>query len=309
MKTALTNLSNNLFIDSRIRLNHSALKFGIDLIYSYDLNDIKDTEFYLNNRYILDSPKGIGFWFWKTHIILETLSKVEEGDIVIYMDPGLEIIAPVQPILNLVNQSFVVLFGSGNDINAHWTKRDCFDFMNCDSELYWYSAHCDASSMIFRKCNESIEFVKEWQRFGRNKYIITDLPNTCGKENLPGFIAHRYDQSILSLLAVKYRLNLYRQPSQFGNHYKIPSFRINGEFNCADQNNKKKVYYYHNIPYSNSTYDQLFDHHRTKNDTKMNKNYFTAVRFKQFLNPIKLFKLFIIKLLLFIGYKLVKVYK
>ena len=37
--------------------------------------------------------------------------------------------------------------------------------------------------------------------------IITDMPNVCGKQNYRGFIEHRHDQSIFSLLTKKYQVS------------------------------------------------------------------------------------------------------
>ncbi len=39
-----------------------------------------------------------------------------------------------------------------------------------------------------------------------------------GKPNLPGFKDHRHDQAILAMLAIKYGLHTFRDPSQWGNH-------------------------------------------------------------------------------------------
>ena len=109
-----------------------------------------------------------------------------------------------------------------------------------------------------------MRFVEEWLSFCRDPRIITDIPNTMGKKNSWRFIEHRRDQSVLSLLAWKHQLSLYRMPSQFGNHYKAPPFRITGEFNCESQKKLKQLRYYYSKPYFNSPYGQLLDQHRSK---------------------------------------------
>ena len=53
-------------------------------------------------------------------------------------------------------------------------------------------------------------------------------------------------------------------PTQFGNHYKSPEYRVENEFNCINQNKAKQVNYYSSNPYFNSPYFQLLNHHRTK---------------------------------------------
>ena len=94
--------------------------------------------------------------------------------------------------------------------------------------------------------------------------VVGDLANTCGKKNYWGFKQHRWDQSILSLLAIKYDIELHRVPTQFGNHYKSPEYRVPNEFNYVNQNQPKQVNFYSSRPYRNSHYYQLLSHHRTK---------------------------------------------
>jgi hypothetical protein len=265
MRVVLVNLSDQLFKDSRLRLNASAERFGIKEIRSWDFQEIKQTSFYRENREILDEPRGMGSWLWKPYIILEAMKGLSDDDIVLYCDSGMEFIAPPDPLFDLSSQEQpVVLFGNGNFTNSLWTKRDCFVLMDCDSELFWYGPHCDASFILMRKSALSMKFTEEWLRFACDKRIISDMPNTTGKKDLREFRDHRHDQSILSLMAQKYRLPLYRMPTQYGNHYKAYPYRLNAEFNCVNQYRQQQVNYYAVVPYYNSPYFQLLDHHRSK---------------------------------------------
>ena len=265
MEVALTNLSNDLFVESRKTLNQSALKFGISTIFSYDFQEIANTDFYVQNSTILSQPTGIGYWLWKPFIILEALKKVADGDIVIYADCGIEIIHNLKPLIDLcANETNIVLFANSSFANKLWTKRDCFILMDCDEPKYWDGTHCDAAFGLFRKCDATIKFLNQWFYFCTNINILTDIPNVGGKHNLPAFLEHRRDQSILSLLAIKHNVSLYRMPTQFGNHYKLPQYRVANEFNCLNQADQKPLNYYSIIPFANSRYFQLLNHHREK---------------------------------------------
>lgn len=265
MKVVLVNLSNEIFEQSRIRLNISAQKHGISTVLSHDFEELKGTSFYLQNKKILDQPTGMGYWAWKPYIILEAIKSLDEGDIVIYADAGLEITASLDPLIKISKEDTpVLLFANGNLVNAHWTKRDCFIEMGCDQWKYWYGPQVDAAFAVFRKSKESILFLEEWLHYCTNERVITDLPNQHNKKNLPGFIQHRRDQSVLSLLAIKHAIALYRMPTQFGNHYKSPDFRVSGEFNCKSQFQQKQATDYATHFFSNSPYFQLLDHHRSK---------------------------------------------
>ncbi len=261
----LTTLSNTLYAASRKRLVESAYRYGISLVRDYDFEDIKLHPHYLANKDIFDNAKFMGYWLWKPLIIAEQLKLLAEGDVLIYIDAGAEIIADLEPLIKLcATEEPVLLFGNATDTNAAWTKRDSFVLMDCDTEEFWQGPHCDASISLFRKCERATHFVAEWLRYGSNANILTDLPNSMALPNLAGYRDHRYDQSILSLLAQKFKINLYRVPSQFGNHYKMYDYRVPGEFNCVSQWNQQQVSYYSALPYYNSFYGQLLNHHRTK---------------------------------------------
>ena len=267
MRVLLTNLSNKLYEQSRFMLNDSALKHGIKEIKSFDFEDLKAFPFYEENKKILQAPKGIGYWLWKPFIILQAMKEISDGDIIVYSDCGIEIIEKIDPLISICKEKQpVLLFANGNLKNKFWTKRDCFVLLNCDSKKYWNGIQADAAFSLFRKSNESIQFLNEWLTYSCDERILTSQPNVCGKKNFFGFKEHRWDQSVLSLLAIKYQLELFRVPTQFGNHYKAPEYRIEGEFNCLNQVVQKQVNFYSPTPYTNSPYFQLLNHHRTKKD-------------------------------------------
>lgn len=61
-----------------------------------------------------------------------------------------------------------------------------------------------------------MSFVSEWLTYAQDSRIITDDKNIFGLDNYPGFRGHRHDQTILSLLAKKWGLTIYADPSQWG---------------------------------------------------------------------------------------------
>lgn len=295
MALALTNLSNKKFDKARENLNKSAEKFGVHKIFSYSYeNDLTKTEFFNRNRAVLSLPRGAGYWQWKPYIILNSLEKLNENDILIYCDCGIEIIDRLDPLIKLCMENEpILLFGNRNFINSWYTKRDCFLLMNCDYERYWYSLQCDAAFMMFRKTDFTLAFLHEWFEYCLNPQIITDSPNVLGKENLSGFADHRHDQSVISLLAEKYNINLYRMPTTFRNNLflpvKLPSPRTSmtpstvyikeyaGLYETnpvyheeqvlhvqlqGTEEERERYKYQHVLAYLNSIYDKILFHHR-----------------------------------------------
>jgi len=176
------------------------------ILHSYTREWLICTEFYKSNKEILDLDRGGGYWLWKPYIILETLKKIENNDILFYLDCGDIFIPELQTFLfsyfENINNNYIFTLG-GRNKQKTYTKRDCFILMNCDNEYYYEQIQLEAGILCFRKIKENIELVEEWLRYCMNKNILTDIDNIT-KQNLTGFIDHRHDQSILTNLVTKY---------------------------------------------------------------------------------------------------------
>lgn len=275
------------FYQSQKNLNSSALKFGVDKVVSYKREDIIKTDFYKVNKDILDQKRGAGFWLWKPYIILDILEKASDGDIVIYSDAGIEVISDLNPLIELCrNKKDVLIFCDGGEhLNKEFTKRDCFIMMDCDSDEYWNSVQCLASFHIYIKNDSCVEFLNKWLFFCRNKHILTDVENICGKDNFSEFKEHRWDQSVLSLLSRKTKKEIFRDPTQWGNHLKMKEFRINEEF-CLKK-------YTSTLLFNNSPYGTLLNHHRERKINLLKRtNLFLRSYFKKIINLVKIFNFY-----------------
>lgn len=178
------------------------------------------TDFRQQYHHILSSPIGAGFCLWKPYIILQTLEKMEQNDILMYMDAADIILPEKMHLLRLflaarMSGDTDILLTAGRFKNYQYTKRDCFVYMGCDSEQYWQGIQLEAGIIVFRKTGRVMRFVREWLDYCKDSRIITDEPNVCGKDNLPGFVDIRYDQSVLSLLAQKWEIPTYEDIREY----------------------------------------------------------------------------------------------
>jgi len=205
-------ISTIFFTDFKFRVREEYLinkfnSYGFNNVIPYRKEWLDKTQFYQENREILDQPRGCGYWLWKPYIILETMKNLEYNDCVFYTDAGDEIIDNVYSIIYdyMLNHDYILSNFLENDrfSNKVYTKRDCFILMNCDEAKYHNIRMVEAGTIVFKKTEFIINLLNEWINYGRNKYIITDTPNTLG-DNLPGFFDHRHDQSILANLTAKY---------------------------------------------------------------------------------------------------------
>jgi len=241
MKKVHVSFANERYYSSLDLLEKSSVEIGgVDLFVRRTAEQLKRTDFWNKNRYILDRPRGAGYWIWKPHIILETMENLEDGDVVMYSDAGLKVIDDLGPLFTATvgnsNGGKVLFKVPGPHVNRMWTKRDCFVLTGCDEKKYWDGILTNGAVSLWTKSDENLEYLKIYLRYLRDPRIVTDDLNMCGMPDLQGFKEHRHDQSVLSLLSIKNSLELYRDPTQWGNA-------------------EKELFI-------NSPYGQLFDHHR-----------------------------------------------
>lgn len=214
MKILINYSTENFYLSQKL-LNKSASKY-FDKIISYNKKKIEKTDFYKKNKNILDNKRGSGFWCWKPYIILDSLSKISENDILMYCDSGSLILDSPKFLFDLCKNRNLVIFSNGGYKQSMWTKRDCFVYTNGDNEKFHNAQHGLAGYNLWRKTKFTINFLQEWLRYCCNINIISDKENICGLPNLKNFIEHRHDQSILTQLVTKYNIETFRNPSQYG---------------------------------------------------------------------------------------------
>jgi hypothetical protein len=188
----------------------SAKRMGVDsttLMRPSDCNDLEKTQ------------RGYGFWKWKPMILNYALSgrdvgiQLEDGDILIYSDAGVEFLEPVQTVIDRMDQD-VFLFGNEHE-HAHWCKRDIVNEVwpslarNSHDAWLRFGNQVQASVIFFRVNDYTRRFVKEWLDWclfegGR---LIDDSPSRT--PNHPEFKENRHDQAILTTLACREGIKLH----------------------------------------------------------------------------------------------------
>jgi len=130
--------------------------------------------------------------------------------------------------------------------------------MDCDAPRYWNANHVIATLLVLRKCDAALGFLQEWLGYCCDRAAVSDDPNICGQKNMGGFLQHRWDQAILSVLAEKHSLETFRNPTVWGNFLKLPEFRTNGEAVPSPYNLVPAIKGYSDHPQANSPYGTLF---------------------------------------------------
>lgn len=226
---------------ARERLINSAHAFGASSVHAHDPQTIRQYDWANSNRHILRQKHGAGYWLWKPLLVLETLRQIPRGDFLLYADAGTTLVSsPLTLVPSCQSQRGILLFQVHGYLNNAYVKRDCFVALGCDTEQYWHAEQVNGAFLFLQHNDSTIAFIAEWAAWADSLGLITDAPNRLGRPNLPGFIQHRHDQSILSLLAIKHRFKPCPDPSQWGEPHRR---QADGDF---------------------APYPTIFDHHRQR---------------------------------------------
>lgn len=200
--------ANKRFLKSQQECKESALSVGgFDVSHDLKIDDIED-DFLIKNKMIFWHSRGAGYWLWKPYFIKKYVEKMNMGDTLVYTDSGIKFIKPIWEVYKkyLKNDDNGIMSTGDCGVNSQFTKRDAFILMNIDNEEYANAKLKTASCIIITKKENTLNFINEWLQYAQNPNIITDLPNSQGKDNYPNYIDHRHDQSIFSLLCKKYNV-------------------------------------------------------------------------------------------------------
>lgn len=182
-------------------LIQSAFNRGIDTFISYRKEHI-DSLFYNEHKRILDQPRGAGYWLWKPYFFIETLKRMADNDILIYIDAGAYLNEKsLQPIIDFLEdpETSIVLFENYHT-NREYIKRDTYDIMNVDY-VHRDDMQLEGGFIVVKKTPITMEFMKNYLHYCCIEQALTDCSSKA--EEFKDFWDHRHDQAILTLLRIK----------------------------------------------------------------------------------------------------------
>jgi hypothetical protein len=201
----LVNFADKSFRNKQKWNTFSAKLFGrFDQVLEYNFSDIDEEILSVNKESLKYRNKGVGNYFWKPYLVEKALKKINENDYLMYADSGSFFLKSVLPLVkHMETKNKDILCFRLPLIEKQWTKKDAFLLMDCDSEKYTDSTQTLATFFLVKKTQKAIDFISEYKKYCFDSRILSDNPNVLGEENYQGFIEHRHDQSVLSLLSKK----------------------------------------------------------------------------------------------------------
>lgn len=210
MATVFASYATSDFNQYRDALCSSAQNVGFDQVLRLSPEDLS-AEFHQQNADILSHKRGGGFWLWKPKIILDTLRSLAPGDLLVYSDAGRSKYYQFSAYPHKLSARVLASedgFLLGPSLVQHgplmwWTKRDCLKVMNMDRPEVLVHPLIQATWSFWTPTPAAFAFLEEWLYYCKNPRCLTDIPNLASIQNYQGFVDHRHDQSVLTLLALK----------------------------------------------------------------------------------------------------------
>ena len=179
-------------------------KSNFTFYHGYKRDWIEQTDFFKNNMQMFQYEKYAGYFLWKPYCITTALRSFY-CEKVLYCDSNLRFLN-FPKFEELFNDQMatdgIFLIKHRHNINKDWTKRDTFILMDADHPKYW-GAH-QVWSVILGFSKRSEDILEDYLFHCRSPQIVTEMPNILGQDNLPGFREHRWEQSVISILAERY---------------------------------------------------------------------------------------------------------
>ena len=153
--------------------------------------------------------RGYGYWRWKPYLVQKVLATLADGDVLVYSDAGCDYNAKAIGRLReyidrvMASKSGILVF-QDNQMEYQRSKGDVLDFLGvrekrnilCSNQFF-------SGCFILVKSKNSVDFVSKWNKICvLHPDLVTDKAS-CSP-NPDGFLEHRHDQSVFSLLAKEF---------------------------------------------------------------------------------------------------------
>lgn len=202
----------NYHIQQQINTESAYKKGKADFVIEYHEDDLID----LKNKFPehFKIKRGYGLWFWKPYLILKTMKRMNDGDYLFYCDSGAVFIDDIHKLIPDLNSSGHDIMFFEQPLLAHsFTKKETYYLLGCND----FSGNQLLGGYIFlKKSPQTLNYMTEWLE------TMSDIRVLSGKRYLTNisedknFIAHREDQSVLTILCKKWGIQAYRDPSDLG---------------------------------------------------------------------------------------------
>jgi hypothetical protein len=217
------------------RIKYQAEEFNMfEKIYTLNQNDISD---YISKHknFINENPQGYGLWIWKPKVILYTLDKLNNNDILVYCDTGIFLNKNGLERFNyyvekLKDEQYSMLNFCLNDkyVAQSYVKKDAIMAYNPEFSKN-KDKYCYAGVSMIKKNDKSIALIKDWLELCEN-YDFLNKNNSIINEEDSGYIGNDCDNGLFNLCLRKHNISYYVYPDETN----IYTNDGDQDYNCLD---------------------------------------------------------------------------
>lgn len=188
------------------RIRQEAAAFGFfKEVFCWNEDDLDDAFWDKHSNFILQSPRGFGYYIWKPQAVLQALEKIPEGAVLVFADAGCQLnvegIPRLKEYVKMVSEhpSGILGFDTTFPIEE-WTKIETLLYLKVTPDERRKSQHLGGVHVMQNKERVRV-FVRTWKKYCEIYSILDDSPSqTSIQRTIPLFKDHRHDQSIFSIL-------------------------------------------------------------------------------------------------------------
>lgn len=189
------------------RIGEEAAKSGFfDKIWLYDDQTLDRTFYRERKDFFRNYTRGFGYWLWKPFLIKSTLeNKMEEGDLLVYLDAGCEIHPEGskrwEEYKQMLQTHSLLVYDHLHSFEHQFTKMDVLRFFHVEKDTgILESRQLWAGGMMIRKDAFAERLISQWFDIcdTYRTSLLCDAPSA--DEELPTFKQHCHDQSLFSVL-------------------------------------------------------------------------------------------------------------
>lgn len=189
---------------AKVKISEEAKATGVfDEVIAYGKNDLS---LKLLSSEVIKVKRGGGLWSWKPDVILSTINKFHDGDILVYCDGGCTLSSSKEWAFYFDKlRTYDIIAQRLYQQTRKWTRKEIVDFFKENGTRWLFQYQYLATVIILKISPFTKKLIQEWQILMiEHPELVMDVSPELLQEQLPKFIENRHDQAVFSAIIYKY---------------------------------------------------------------------------------------------------------